>query len=559
MKKAESFKPDNPTVRELLTNSYNFYIIPEYQRPYKWKEDNINKLIKDIKESMETGEYFIGSIILVKNSDGYHVIDGQQRLITLILILSAIYKKYGFKELKKCFFDEDQDRYRVAPRVDQRNDFHEGVLSKILNNKEPEDDVNNIFAETYRITKDLLIQNEIFVDEQEAGKYYKYLLDNVSLISIYNNSESFAIKLFYVMNTTGTSLSNDEVIKVILYGKLNDIDRNTFMVSWDEIQSIQKELNSIYFGFNKLEKIFILYSYYYLAAKPKTLVYDTYSKMISKGESPLNIIYKVKQFANSLLELNNNSDSKNNEEILDNRVLFPLYSLYDTEYWQVILGTAVNVNYNNIRELGQELLRLYYLNWISGRNTGNIRDILMGILKLVKDKESISDIVKIIEDKINIDNLEEQAIERLNDDVYVKSPIGWLKPVLSLIEYSLYDDSGVNYISEGYKDSPSIDHILPVSWDSVHYWTEHWSENDANKWVYKLGNMTLISPYKNSKIGNADFLTKKEYYTGKIGDGKSTKYQITVLLNDLQDWNAEECQKRQEWMVKSLMEILKRT
>lgn len=44
MKNSESFKPDKLRVREFLTNSYNFYTIPEYQRPYKWKEDNINEL-----------------------------------------------------------------------------------------------------------------------------------------------------------------------------------------------------------------------------------------------------------------------------------------------------------------------------------------------------------------------------------------------------------------------------------------------------------------------------------------------------------------------------------
>ncbi|AAT42664.1 hypothetical protein [Picrophilus oshimae] len=97
---------------------------------------------------METGEYFIASIILVKNSDGYDVIGRQQRLITLILILSAIYNKYSFRELNKCFYDEDRGYYRimVAPMADQRNDFQEGFLSKIRNNKEPEDDGNNIFA-----------------------------------------------------------------------------------------------------------------------------------------------------------------------------------------------------------------------------------------------------------------------------------------------------------------------------------------------------------------------------------------------------------------------------
>ena len=96
----ESFKPDLMTVRELLSNSYNVYTIPEYQRPFKWTREQIEKLIQDVKESMDTGEYFIGSIILIKKPEGFDVIDGQQRLTTLTLILSAFYQKYKTNEIR---------------------------------------------------------------------------------------------------------------------------------------------------------------------------------------------------------------------------------------------------------------------------------------------------------------------------------------------------------------------------------------------------------------------------------------------------------------------------
>ena len=83
----QNFQPEHMTVRELLTNSYNFYTIPEYQRPFKWNREKIERLIQDVKESIDTGEYFIGSFILIKKPEGFDVIDGQQRLTTLTLIL----------------------------------------------------------------------------------------------------------------------------------------------------------------------------------------------------------------------------------------------------------------------------------------------------------------------------------------------------------------------------------------------------------------------------------------------------------------------------------------
>lgn len=558
MVREESFKPEKMTVSELLSNRYNFYTIPEYQRPFKWKREQINQLILDVKESMGTGEYFIGSIILIKKPDGFDVIDGQQRLTTLTLILSAFYQKYKVNELKKCLIDEDEDKFRikVAPRVDQRNEFQEGFLRNIVEGIEPDPNKPNIFSYYYNVTKELLSENDLYDDADKAKAYYKYLLDNVSLIRIYTETEGFAVKLFYVMNTRGTSLSNDEVIKVILYDKLNKREKEIFMGSWRNIENIQKELNGCYYAMDKLERIFTLYSYYYLGETPRTTVYDTYEKMITTGENPLVIINKVKQFADSLLELHMDHSSED-RYIKDDRTIYPFYYLYDTVYWQLILATAIDVNYNSVSDLAQELVRLYYLSWIAGHNSANIRDISLKILRLVKENKPVSQIINLAEEKIRSEELEKQAFENLEKDVYSDGPKNWLRAVLCLIEYDLYDDSGAAFIQHSGKDAPSIEHILPVDWKSVNYWNEQWSDGDANQFINKFGNMTLISLLKNEKIRNLDFISKKGHYSGTIGNERATRYKINDYITGLQNWNRDELQKRQDWMIDHLKNILK--
>ena len=554
----QNFQPEHMTVRELLTNSYNFYTIPEYQRPFKWNREKIERLIQDVKESIDTGEYFIGSIILIKKPEGFDVIDGQQRLTTLTLILSAFYHKYRTNELKNCLVDDDQNRFRikVAPRVEQRNEFQEGFLRGIINGKEPDSNKHNIFSDSYHVTKELLSKNDLYDDEDKAKSYYKYLLDNVSLIRIYTETEGFAVKLFYVMNTTGTSLSNDEVIKVILYDKLNDKDRETFMGSWRVIENIQKQLYDLWKELDKLERIFTLYSYYYLGDKPRTIVYDTFAKMTAKGEKPLSIINDVKQFSESLLDLHR-EHSREDRYIKDNRVLYPFYYLNDTVYWQVILATAINVNYNEVTDLALELLRLYYLNWISGHNSANIKDISLKFLKLIKENKPVSRVISLAEQKIKNEELENQAFENIKKDVYSNKPKNWLHAVLCLIEYDLYDDSGADYIEQSGKDSPSIDHILPEKWRDVDYWTQQWNDGDADQFIYKLGNMTLISLSINDKIKNLDFNSKKRHYSGSISDSRATRYKLNDSITNLQNWNRDELQKRQEWMIDRLKNILK--
>ena len=74
-----------------------YFSVPNYQREYVWKaDDQVEQFLVDIdneyeEDSKEQQSYFIGSIIIVKNNEGkYDVIDGQQRLTTIMLTLCAM-------------------------------------------------------------------------------------------------------------------------------------------------------------------------------------------------------------------------------------------------------------------------------------------------------------------------------------------------------------------------------------------------------------------------------------------------------------------------------------
>lgn len=68
--------------------------IPDYQRIYCWEEKNVIRLLDDIKEYASKKEYHMGSVILHKNSKGYNIVDGQQRLVTLALLIHRLETSY---------------------------------------------------------------------------------------------------------------------------------------------------------------------------------------------------------------------------------------------------------------------------------------------------------------------------------------------------------------------------------------------------------------------------------------------------------------------------------
>lgn len=66
------------------------YVIPKYQREYKWTEEKVHTLITDINNR----DKFLGNLILNCISDYYEIVDGQQRITTILLILLALFNKH---------------------------------------------------------------------------------------------------------------------------------------------------------------------------------------------------------------------------------------------------------------------------------------------------------------------------------------------------------------------------------------------------------------------------------------------------------------------------------
>ncbi|MBR2433388.1 MAG: DUF262 domain-containing protein, partial [Clostridia bacterium] len=121
---------DQKTVKELFENKKSDFLIPDYQRPYAWSETECLTLWDDIfafafpdndfsKFDSNNDEYYLGPIVTFKNEDGkMEIIDGQQRLTTLMLLLRAFYSKFGNMQddnskatrenIEKCIWKTDE-------------------------------------------------------------------------------------------------------------------------------------------------------------------------------------------------------------------------------------------------------------------------------------------------------------------------------------------------------------------------------------------------------------------------------------------------------------------
>lgn len=85
--------------------------IPPYQRIYCWQEKTVNKLLADLLNTEEKVPYCIGNIILQKKGDAYDIIDGQQRLVTLSMLLLQLQMDQGISLLDEKFENLEAQKY----------------------------------------------------------------------------------------------------------------------------------------------------------------------------------------------------------------------------------------------------------------------------------------------------------------------------------------------------------------------------------------------------------------------------------------------------------------
>ena len=173
--------------------------IPSFQRAYIWKPENILQLISDLEEACKSPEtpYFLGSLILVREGDtSFSVIDGQQRLVSLSIIIAALRDLEHDEEwmrLLDALIVEPGDKLRgitSQPRLTLRERdaaffreyVQEGNLEALFDMNDEDCSSNaqcNIIANTKQ-AYDALAQ----LDEEERHRFASYLVNSVTLVIV---------------------------------------------------------------------------------------------------------------------------------------------------------------------------------------------------------------------------------------------------------------------------------------------------------------------------------------------------------------------------------------
>lgn len=124
------------------------------------------------------------------------------------------------------------------------------------------------------------------LSREDLNKFVNYIFFRTSIIKIVCTDESFAIKLFQVLNDRGQDLANSDLVKAELFGKYDpdDIDgKNSFNVQWNNIIKIAND-NEF-----RMDDFIVYYEYFKMRSNPKRQILDEI-KTIIKGKNPSDIL-----------------------------------------------------------------------------------------------------------------------------------------------------------------------------------------------------------------------------------------------------------------------------
>jgi uncharacterized protein with ParB-like and HNH nuclease domain len=548
------FKPEAKIIAKIFGDADSYYQIPDYQRPYSWEDEKIEQLWDDLYSAMESGDesYFLGPMVLIRTKDGYfEVVDGQQRLTTLTILFCVLRDLYG-SELKKV--DEElanriQDsvrslvkgtyRLKLITQSNYQLNFEQEILNEV---KFPPTKLTKKQREEEKFINAALIFKEKLEDiEKNRGidgikKFAEYILKNVEMITIICSQQAYAIKLFQVLNTRGLELTPADLIKSYLYSNLSEEnDKKVFKSTWDRIEDLSKQMEE------SITDLLTYYEYYLLAQNPKRSLYE---ELIDKfnGQDPKKIIYDFNKFVNCFYGIYQ----------IDSKSVFALWYLPNQVFWKAILTTAKHIEFDDFDGLCNELRKMYYSYWIAGYTTSKIKQLSFNLISWVKNKERLNKIKGEIDKKMALDNVYKRMNENLQTDVYGEP---WLRPLLAVIEYQQTDDSKISFIKLDNK--LHVDHILPVKWNEREEWKKLWNEQQATKWLHKIGNLTLLSGEKNIAQQSDPPLKKAEMY--KKEHGGTTAFEISKkIIGKLEKgiWTEKDVEERQRWIIEQVETIL---
>ena len=548
-------KATKTQLTKFLEGTHQF-VIPIYQRTYSWTEKQCEQLWNDIEKAAKNQDnpgHFIGSVVYIEKElmpitevTQYLVIDGQQRLTTLMLLLLALSRasskqqsaEVSANKIHNRFLfnsdESDDERYKLILTQSDKD-----TLINLLEGRELKEPYSLNIKNNYRFFENQIEKNKIGLDLLYKG-ILKLIIVDISLERPQDNPQL----IFESLNSTGVELSQADLIRnYILMGLDIREQEKIYKEYWYQIEES--------FGQAQGAEIFDMFMRDYLTIKTGQIpnVKDVYShfKEYSGKKDTLELVSDIHYFAKFFYKLKfaKESNSTLNQKISDINTLkvdvaYPflleVYSDFDKGL----------INEGEITEIFSLVESYIFRRAICGVPTNSLNKTFANLASEIDKKkylESLKAALILKESYRRFPTNDEFASQFILKDMYNTRRI--LRHLLEKLENHQRKEL-VNV------DEYTIEHIMPQNKNLSDTWRgelgEKWEEIH-NKYLHTIGNLTLTG--YNPELGDKPFLEKRDM------EGGFAKSPITlnVELATLEHWNEDEILKRAKSLANKAFKI----
>ncbi|WP_120948464.1 DUF262 domain-containing protein [Helicobacter mehlei] len=554
--------------------SKNKFVVPEYQRDYAWELKECSQLWEDITAFFEGGgggeldqnPYFLGSVVIYPIKDQKHIVDGQQRTTTLMLLLKAMHAKLTrenngkmqrlLDNLASCLWEIDGVTGEPNPAKPHlvshaisgdKHQILQNILEKGLEQDEEQDSSN--YEKNYRY---FCARLDEFATEHPTTFHNLCLcvLHSCIVLSVECGGSAsederleYALRVFNTLNTRGLPLNDTDIFKSVIFSSRSGQEREAFIAQWQELEQLKynKEEDGLPFLFRLgMHNLRARHGDKSREIGLRPFFLNKHRNLLKDG-SIMQEIAKMREYWYG------NGGTRNYS--LKSHHLYDVLCALENGYWQFLDGAYYVYCLENGKDYlkGHEELLMrtcaHFLVYTISRHSGQIKDLIYhAYTSLYKTgtidfKAGSQDILE----GVVTTQRSEYTFRTFFEAAQTKR---LTKSLLALNMCLKYPEQPT-----GVCEKPEIEHIFPKKWQTNYV---KLSPKEANALVESIGNKILLEKPLNIKASNGYFDAKKSKYA------KSKFLEAQDLAKfPKSDWLLEDIKARTEEIYQRLYAFFK--
>lgn len=528
------------------------FIIPDFQRPYKWDIEKCETLWNDIEnftvtEAKSGSDYFLGTIVSYhdEKTKNLEIIDGQQRITSFFLLLRSFYRKLedmiedddvkGLKnQLAPCLWDVDS----ISQKVTDKSSIHiisevateedNDVFHKILETGNCADESEDNYSINYRFFKG---KCDGYAEKNplQWKQLCVTILQKCIILPIECDTPETALTIFSTLNDRGLPLADSDIFKAQIYRNLTTVEaRKEFTNTWKDLTQICKQANI------SIDDVFRYYSHILRSRnndKTKEMgLRKFYAEEKYQRLKARNLIQEILILANFWLSVNSKTEAEDDDGYVyhistEARKHLHCLSCYPNEYWKYATSVFFLKNKGNetfdedFCNFLKKIISFLFAKFIESPTVNAIKDDIYAACISVQTSNEFSGTIEIV-DEIMGKKIDENGSGKMSRALLL------LDAYLNPLQHNLIPDTF------------EVEHIFPRKWQDTNY--NGWDIKEAQTYLDKLGNKIVFEKKLNIQAGNNYFGNKKSKY-------KESKIASVIDLSNYHknDWVKEDIESRE--------------